>query len=50
MPLMDDTPTDLLTELEAADPAEAPDLADAIAERLGAALAEEGDGADTPQA
>jgi len=41
---------DALAALAAADPAQAPDLADAIAERLGAALAEEDDGADTPQA
>jgi hypothetical protein len=39
-----------LRALAAADPAQAPELADAIAERLGAELAEEDDGADTPQA
>src|SRR3972149_1795779 len=45
---MDDTPVDsLLPTLEAADPAEAADIADAIVERLGKALEEEGDGAHT---
>jgi hypothetical protein len=35
MPRMDDTPVDqILTELEAADAADAPDLADSIAEAL----------------
>ncbi len=48
---MDDTPVDsLLLTLEAADPAEAADIADAIVERLGKALEEEGDGADAPEA
>lgn len=48
---MDDTPVEsLVSELEAADPAAAPDLADALVELLGAALAGEGEGADTPQA
>ena len=48
---MDDTPVySLLPALEAADPAEAADLADAIVDRLGAALEEEAEGADAPQA
>lgn len=47
MPVMDDTPVDsLLTALEEADPAEAAELADAVAERLGSALAAEDAGAD----
>jgi hypothetical protein len=41
---------DALRALAAADPAQAPELADAIAERLGAVLAEEDEDADTPQA
>ncbi len=50
MPVMDDTPLDdLLTELEAKDPAESPDLADAIAATLSEQLeAEDGDGSETP--
>lgn len=35
-----------LEALEAASPADAPDLADRVAERLGAMLVEEGEGAD----
>jgi hypothetical protein len=35
-----------LEALEAASPADAPDLADRVAERLGSMLAEEGEGAD----
>jgi hypothetical protein len=39
MQVMDDTPTDrMLTELEDADPADAPPLADAIADTLSDAL------------
>lgn len=50
MPSMDDTPLDdLLTELEAADPAEAPETADAIASTLSEQLeADDGDEPETP--
>jgi len=45
MPLMDDTPVDaLISELESADPADAPGLADAVAETLAAALEPDGEG------
>jgi hypothetical protein len=51
MALMDDTPTDrMLSDLEAADPSAAVAIADALAARLGAALAEEGDDAPAPSA
>lgn len=47
MPAMDDTTLDQkLTDLESADPADAPDLADAIASTL-SDLLEDGEGDDT---
>ncbi|MBI5157745.1 MAG: hypothetical protein HZA58_07005 [Acidimicrobiia bacterium] len=49
-PAVDEGFGDALEALAAADPAEAPDLADAIAERLGAVLAEEDEDAHTAQA
>jgi hypothetical protein len=50
MPVMDDTPLDeLLTELETADPAEAPEIADAIAADLSEMLeTDDGDEPETP--
>jgi hypothetical protein len=50
MPVMDHKPLDeLLTELETADPAEAPEIADAIAADLSEALeTDDGDEPETP--
>ena len=46
---MDHTPLDdLVSDLESADPADAPDLADAIAARLSAELEEEEEGKVDP--
>jgi hypothetical protein len=48
---MDDTPVDsLLSDLEESDSADAPDVADAVADRLTQALEDEEPGADAPQA
>lgn len=47
MPLMDDTPVDaLISQLESADPADAPDLADAAAAALAGALETDGEEGD----
>ncbi len=50
MPVMDHKPIeDLLTELETVDPADAPEVADAIASELSSQLeSEDGDRSETP--
>lgn len=51
MPAMDLTPIEsLLSDLESADPAEAPDIADEIAERLSTDLEADEDDDAAPQA